>query len=251
MKFAVTFLLMILAGPFSNAQEKAASDAEDWMMLYYQNPSPEKFVSEVRSLLEGEQIADPSGHPPMVGFLSQVMAKNPAQIQGWMEELSDLGETGRQVLLSAAWFSHTQESRDYFKSEKLESYLEKKAPKILEMTVESPATLDMLWGSFFATGEEAPVRRVVSSLGLSKYAGALDEFQDSEKGAEDQRKAYLDVTFQAAQWSLESLCRQNPLVLKHCETILADKNLPKDQQLWLGVILSKVKPKQYQIEIGE
>lgn len=117
------------------------------------------------------------------------------------------------------------------------------------MEVNNPATLDMLWGYFLATGDEKPIRRIVSALDLSKHAGALDKFKTSEKTDQNRKEAYLDVTFQAARWSLESNSRQHPQVLKYCESILGDPNLPKNQSLWLGVVLSKVKPDQYSIEI--
>jgi hypothetical protein len=179
------------------------------------------------------------------------MAANPKRIQEWIDEASDLDEKQRDALLVAAWYSDTKEARDLFQKQNLDAYLKQKAPDILEIDVNNPSTLDMLWGYFMATGDSAPIRRIVSALSLSKYSGALDRFKTSEKTDKDKKDAYLDATFQAAQWSLESNCKTHPRVLEHCEEIFSDKATPKDQSLWLGVILSKVKPEKYSVEIGK
>jgi len=110
------------------------------------------------------------------------------------------------------------------------------------MEVNNYATLDMLWSYFFATGEEKSIRRLISALELSKYSGAVEKFENSEKAEKDVKEAYFDAAFQAALWSLESNCRQHPLVLKYCETIFKEQELSKEERLWLGVLLSKLKP---------
>ena len=223
----------------------------DWMMFYYKNPAPEQLVAEVRAMTKAGALKDPNAQPPTVAFLSRVMAKNPTKINKWLEELGDLEKNERSVVFAAAWYSDTDEARAFFKKKGLQDYLDQEAPAILEMEVKDPSTLDMLWGYFMATGDEAPIRRIISAFALSKHAGAVERFKDSAKTEEDRKAAYFDATFQSAQWSLESNCRQHPLVLKHAEAIFADPKLPKDQSLWLGVVLSKVKPEKYHVKIGE
>ena len=56
---------------------------------------------------------------------------------------------------------------------------------MLKKEIDSPSVLDMLWGYFFATGDEAPIRRIVSALNYSKYAGAMDRYETSKKTADD------------------------------------------------------------------
>jgi hypothetical protein len=201
-------------------------------------------------MTQANALKDENAQPPVVAFLSQVMAANPKQIPQWLDEFKDLDEKQRTALWAAAWYSDTEEARAFFKEQQFEPYIENQAPKILDMEVNNPTTLDMLWGHFMATGKEESIRRIISAFGLSKHAGALERFKTSEKTEQDKKEAYLDVTFQAAQWSLESNCRQHPLVLKHCKAIFADPKLPKDQSLWLGTLLSKVKPENYSVEIG-
>ena len=179
------------------------------------------------------------------------MAQNPKNVEQWLEEFEDLDEKQRELILVAAWYSDTDAAKAYLKEKKLERWSEKESPNILDLKVDGPHKLDMLWGYFMATGEEAPIRRIVSGLQLSKYSGAAKRFKESEKTDEDRRKAWLDATFQAARWSLTANCKQHPKALEHCERIFRDEAIPKDEKPWLAVILSKVKPEQYKVEIGE
>ena len=224
---------------------------DDWMTFYYKAPSPDSFTKQVRAMADKGLLKDDNAQAPIIAFLSQVMSANPKRIPDWIDEASDLDEKQHNTLLAAAWYSDTEEARDLFKKQKRDAYLKQKAPDILKIEVNNPSTLDMLWGYFMATGDSAPIRRIVSALSLSKYSGALDRFKTSEKTEKDKKEAYLEVTFQAAQWSLESNCKTHPRVLEHCEKIFADKATPKSQSLWLGVILSKVKPENYSVEIGK
>jgi hypothetical protein len=222
----------------------------DWMTSYYKSPSPEKFVPEVRSMIRAGVLKFEHNQPPAVAFLSQVMATNPEMVPKWLEEFKDLDEKQQSIIWAAAWYSRTTEARKFFEDKSLDIYLEQPAPSILEMEVNNPAVLDMLWGYFMATGKEQPVRRIISAFDLSEYLGDVEGFRTSEKTERDKEKAYLGVTFKAAMWSLEQNCRQHPLVMQYCEGIYIDENLSQDQRLWLGVVLSKVKPEKYTLQPG-
>ncbi len=247
MKHLIIAHLSILAVQPALAEDKPGN----WMMSYYKKPNPERVVVEIRSMTQQGMLKKESAQPPIIAFLSQVMAANPKQVPKWLEEFKTLDEKQRLTLWAAAWYSDTAEAKDFFRKQQLEAYLRQPAPKILELEVNNPSTLDMLWGYFLATGEEKPIRRIISAFGLSKHTGALERYKTSEKTEQAKKEAYLDITFQAAQWSLESNCREHPLVLKHCEAIFADPKLPQDQSLWLGVVLTKVKPEKYSIKFGE
>jgi len=247
MKRLIIALLSLVAFQTALAEKPSSN----WMTFYYKNPTPDKFVEEVRSLTKAGMLKDENAQAPILAFLSQVMAANHKKIPDWLEAFSDLDKDQSRVLLAAAWYSDTDEARAYLEKHKVDDFLKSKAPKILEMDVTNPSILDMLWGYFTATGSEEPIRRIVSAFSLSKYSGAIGRYKTSEKTEQDKKEAYMEATFQAAQWSLEANGRQHALVLKHCETIFADPNLPKDQSLWLAVILSKLKPEKYGIDIDK
>jgi hypothetical protein len=222
-------------------QSVHAEQSDEWMTFYYKKPSPEEVEARIREFVVKGHLKDQNAQPPIVGFLSEVMAQNPAKVQGWLKSWENLEEESREVLLGAAWMSDTGEARAYFKTIERDEFLKEQAPKILDQEVDNPSALDMLWGCFMATGDVKPIRKIVSAFELSKYAGALKRFRDSKKTEQDKKEAYMDVTFQAAIWSLESNCRQHAKVLEHCEKIHAEADLPELQKKWLGQVLEKVK----------
>ncbi len=68
------------------------------------------------------------------------------------------------------------------------------------MPIISPQALDMLWATFFATGDERVVRRIISVLQLSK----------DNKSAE----ALIGTS---ALWSLKSNAKQHEKVMAICK----------------------------------
>lgn len=240
MRPALSILFSLLLLSTAHGEEAV----EDWMTYYYKKPTPELVVPRVRELASQGLLKDEHAHPPIIAFLSLVMAQNHTQVGTWLKELGDLKESEHDVVLAAAWYSDTEEARAHFKAIGREEFLQEKAPKILEQPLDNPSALDMLWGYFLATGDQKPIRRLVSALDLAKYTGAeqLKYDRDSE---EAQKALLLNVTFKAAVWSLESNCRQHPVVLEHCEKLFAEKDLPEVQKRWLGAILGKVKPEIY------
>lgn len=225
---------------------------QDWLLRYYQDPKPEKLVEQVRASARQGLLKDDKAGPLFVGFLSQVMAQNPKEIARWLLELHSLDEEQRSTVVTAAWYSDTEEARACFKDPALkDSAFLQKPPKILELELDRPQVLDLLWGSFMATGDVKNIRRLVESLSLCEHLGAAERFKTSAKTEEDNEKAVLELTFNSALWSLQANCGQHPKVLEYCERIYGDGTLPKDQGVWLGVVLSKVKPDTYHVEIKE
>jgi hypothetical protein len=76
---------------------------------------------------------------------------------------------------------------------------------LYSMPVDSPQVLDMLWASFFATGEDLPVKRIISVLHLEKegHGGQI-------------------LIGGAANWSLKSNAKQHPKVLGICRNEVAN-----------------------------
>src|SRR5438045_3182874 len=89
----------------TQAQDPPKESVNDWYANYYQKPAPEKFVEMVRARVAAGGFKKAKTPLPMIGFYSQIMAKNPDKIGPWLDELGDLEENDRKVLLMAAWFS--------------------------------------------------------------------------------------------------------------------------------------------------
>ena len=229
----------------------SALHADDWMMNYYLNPTPGKFIEQIEVLNEKGIFEKENAQWPLVSFVSQLMANNPEKVKNWMIFGETLGESGLATMRLAAWYSRTAEAKDYFKENNLSNFTDNPAPDILTLKVDNPTVLDMLWGYFFATGNIEPLERISTALELSKYTDAIDSYKDSEKTKEDKKNLYLGATFKSAMWSIEANCRNHPLVLDQFRSIFHHAETPKSQSLWIGVILSKVVPDEVSISIGE
>lgn len=218
----------------------------DWISKYYENPAVDDFSHKIRSLLEAEEQDKSEYNPELVGFISQVMAQNPTKVKAWLVDFERLSDTSRTTVLVAAWFSGTEQSRAYFKERGLEQYLQTKPTNLLNIKVQTPDTLDLLWGMFAASGDVAPIERIISSFELAKYKGSLNKYKYESQTEQTLQNAYMEATYQAAVWSLEERCKQQPRLLSLCEKIYSEKKLTKSEQEGLQQILKNVKPEKYQ-----
>jgi hypothetical protein len=222
-------------GPRTASSNEQDAALPDWITSYYRNPQPDYFVTGVRKMERGALSA-----PATVAFLSRVLAKNPTKIPVWMAALADLSDSDKEVLHKAIWLSGTDAGKAYLKDQGLANLLKNPAPDMLKMEIDSPAVLDMLWGHFFATGDEAPIRRIVSVLNYSKYAGALERYETSKKNPDDREQAYYDAIFRAAVSSLSTTWRQHQRVKDICDGLLKGKELNPTETQWLKVLLANL-----------
>jgi hypothetical protein len=211
-----------------------------WVDAYYRNPQPDRFVAEVRARSKSGKLSAPKAAPPMVAFLSRVMADNPEKIAVWMAALADLPESDKETLHKAIWLSRTTAGKAYLEKEGLLKYLAQPAADILKLPIESPAVLDMLWGYFFATGDEAPIRRIVSAANYYPSLGALERYKTSARTEADARQAQKEVIFRAAMWSLGSNCRQHRRVKEICDKLLEGGDLNPTERNCLKTVLANL-----------
>jgi len=245
MKQLITYITVILTALIAIAD----ADASDWINSYYKSPSPNRFIPEVRDMVKEGALKRKKSKLFIIAFLSQVMRANPDKIEGWLEEFENIDDDQKSVLYASAWYSHTEQALRFFKQRKLHKYLEQPALDILALKVDNPSVLDMLWGYYFATGEEEPIRRIITAFDYSKFAGALEKHKDSEKTKQQIDEIYWDVLFGAAMWSLDSNCRQHQAVQNICETILDSQDLSDIQNCWLQTVMHNVKYETKALEI--
>ena len=238
----IIYLLTILL--LSAAQTAFAAD---WLSHYYEHPTPERFVSEVKAMSKAGTLSNPNTASSIAVFLGRIMAANPTQIDGWLAELGDLKGGDRQTVLTAASLSETKEAQAYLVRQPDAEKYRAKPIDIRSIEPKHPAVLDMLWADFFATGDEIPIRRIVIALNYDKYSGALERFAKSDKTAQDRNDAILDAVFKAAMWSLESNTRQHPRVGEILDQIYFAEKLTQPEQVWLSAILAKAMPDNYEL----
>lgn len=227
----------------------AFADGDDWVQHYYQHPSPERVVTEVRRWSVTGALSDGRSSAPLAVFLARVMAANPGRVDAWLAAFSDLRGVDRDALMLAAGLSRTPAAEAYLRRQRGGGdYLG--AVDIRDLAPEHGTHLDMLWADFFATGDSVPVRRIVSALELERYSGGAERYGTSRKTPEDARAAELDAVFQAARWSLIANARQHPRVLDLLDRIFWRGRPSSSEKAWLAVVLAQSAPGRYELDLG-
>ena len=226
--------------------EKEPGEDHDWLTFYYKNPEPEKLVDQIKKWSEGRILSDDRARPALVGFLSQVFRQNRDKIKGWYGELSGLPPEDLQTIRLAMIFSRTSESDEIIKKEEGEEYIDRRPPKVLEMSIHQRPTFDMLWGFFYATGSEAVIQRMI-------YLFRYDEMIiDEDVNIPDGYIPLYEQLPEAAHWALVSNAQQHPVVLEKLELYYQTAgSLEPIERKGVRKVLSEVMPKKYQLKESE
>ena len=138
-------------------------DERDWLEYYYEHPTPERFVPQMKDWAADGTLDNERARPALIAFISQLIRQNPALLKEWYVALAGLSPEQMQVIHTGMLFSRTAEAdeimRDVFGKE-YESQ-KQETQKILEMPLDKETTMDMLWGYYYATGSESVIRRLV------------------------------------------------------------------------------------------
>ncbi len=176
-----TVLLFATTQVVAAAEPGPEQRLSEQMMTYYQHPEPDKFVEIVKNLVLFERIRG-SRPDQNVMFLGKIMAQNPVKVAGWMDALGfldDLAPRDAAVMHRAAWYSGTVEAKVWLKAHGHADLAQQGPPPLLDnapMAFE-PYHLDMLWEWFFATGEDAPVRRIIGCFRFAPAAPLPDSLE--------------------------------------------------------------------------
>lgn len=243
-------LLASLLIAFSSLSAHSAP-VDDWIMHYYEKPTPDRFVAEVRGLSKAGHLSDPKASQLIAVFLGRVMAANPTQVASWLVQLSDLKGGDRQTILAAAHLSDTRQAQMYLARQPEGDTYRARPVDIRHREAKTASDLDMLWADFFATGEVAPIRRIVGALNYGTNAGALDRYATSAKSETDRAAAAFDAVFKAAMWSLASNAAQHLRVRQALENMYLSSELTQQEKLWMVGILAKAMPEKYTLTPAE
>lgn len=190
----LAFCLRAFAADFKN-------DTDDsWMQHYYVRPQPGRFEAEVKKLQAAGALKSEDAMPPLASFFSRLFAAaTQEQLAAWLKVVSALPEKNRQVFLVALRWAGTPSATDALRTiaagkGRAAEYAAKLLtadvpPDLTKLTAPAPEELDMCWGAFFATGDAAYALTVIRCAALPEKPGNIN------------------ISRQAAQWSLKSLCQ--------------------------------------------
>ncbi len=186
------------------------NDFEQWCTYYYLHPQPDLTVKALLFAEKNGYFDKESARAPFLAMISQLFRQNPKLLPVWIKELTPMATVHKKLIWNALWLANTPESKEEANlfAKQFPAYdhppaqiASIPAPQPIEKMQLSADVLDMLWGSFFITGDEKYVDRIISALpGL-------------RKGEHDPNKM---MAAGAAQWSLTANAHQHQRVMKIC-----------------------------------
>ncbi|MDZ4814963.1 MAG: hypothetical protein SGI71_01700 [Verrucomicrobiota bacterium] len=158
----------------------------EWTSFYYQKPQPDLTVKMIKNMSSKGLFSNPASHPGILGFFSQLFALNGDKIKFWFGELNGLPADDRKILWLALWYANTPETKALLTSLSaqadpetrtgIEALLKNPAPALMTMDIKSPASMEILWGAFYATGDERYVLRVMTFLPFQAEQESPEKF---------------------------------------------------------------------------
>ena len=217
----------------AGAQEPFASEEAlgQWVTYYYTRPQPARVAEAIASASRMGLFREGRAAPPFFGFLAGVLGKEPAIADAVVHRLVQLPEADQPVVILGVWYSGHRDTGRLLAGLKkampaqkkpIETLLQGEAPRLTGVSLEEgPWVLDALWGNFMATGDDAPVIRIIAALPWVDVRG-------------DTAKMMVGG---AAQWSLASNAVQHARVLAICRAQL--RNQPKEVAAALTKVIAQ------------
>lgn len=210
---SIMLWLVAIAPAMADTSFKSQEDFSRWLTFYYQKPEPNRIPDAVRYMSKSGVLDNNDAIAPIFGFLSGTFRDNPDEMASWVNQLSSLKEHHFGVVILGVWYAALPESRKMVyalleKHPKLKTYfafLYTGDPMSVEQIPleEGPWVLDALWGKFMATGNSAPVERIITTLPWIDVKGDTSRL----------------LIGGAANWSLTSNAVQHKRVLDICERV--------------------------------
>ncbi|HTL71260.1 MAG TPA: hypothetical protein VL404_08230 [Candidatus Eisenbacteria bacterium] len=191
--------------PFASSDDFGA-----WMTAYYRSPEPARVGPAAVYFCDTLGGVKMTSRMAVAAFFAGIFRKDPATMRETYRLAASGSEDLKMFLSNAIWLADTPEARGLLESASRE-WTAAPLPEILGREIQappkdiltaplSPPILDMLWANFSATGDPAPVLRVIKA----------GELKENAKGGDL-------ATADSAIYSLGSNIKQHDKVREICE----------------------------------
>ncbi|RUO98161.1 hypothetical protein [Hyphomicrobium sp.] len=197
--------------PFQNVEELLK-----WINGYRKNPEPKRLPEAVKAMAAFGTPRDSDQSGVYVGFVAGVLGANPDMASDLITKMFPLPPEDQVLIVKAIAYSGLPRWRNTMtafvermpaRRVLIDKYVFGNKPTLTEISVKDDASvIDLNWGYFFATGWEAPVRRIVATLEL----------------AEEKDKVDLLTTGAMAKWTLAQNAARNEDLLVMLKKISSD-----------------------------
>ena len=155
--------------PFAKAEELLT-----WINGYRFNPEPKRLPAAIKAMQQFGITKDMDQAGVYIGFTAGVIGSNPHDAAALIASCFPLPPADQVLLIKAIAYSGLPEWRELLitfvermpaRKVLIDKYLFANKPVLADLPMgDDSTTIDINWGYYFATGSEAPVRRIVSAL---------------------------------------------------------------------------------------
>lgn len=198
---------LALAAPKSFSSE---AELVQWFTYYYRKPEPARVGDAMLEAGRRGLYREGANAPPWFGFLAGALAKSPMTASSTVKRLAALPESDQPIVVFGIWYSGLAETKALLaqagrdmpsQRQSIEQLSAMTPPRLIDLPLEQGGwVLDVLWGHFIATGDEAPILRIISAVPWSQTRG---------------NSARMSVGG-SARWSLTANAALHPRVMEIC-----------------------------------
>ncbi|HMN36626.1 MAG TPA: hypothetical protein PKD49_02795 [Hyphomicrobium sp.] len=187
MRFAAALVALALSFCFvppplqAKAKEpkpfKGSEELLTWINGYRLKPEPDRLPEAVRAMIKSSVTKDMDQAGVYIGFAAGVLGSNPDKAEALITRMFPLDPQDQVLLIKAIAYSGLADWKGIMikfvermpaRKVLIDKYLFAGKPTLENLPFEeNSAAIDINWGYYFATGAEAPVRRIVFVLAWS------------------------------------------------------------------------------------
>lgn len=158
--------------PFTKNEEVLA-----WMNRYRQTSEPKRLPEAVKAMIGTGATKDLDQAGVYIGFVAGVIGSNPDTAEQLISEMFPLDPQDQVMVIRAIAYSGLPDWKHLLgafvermpaRRVLIEKYMFANKPTLDDLPFEdNTATIDINWGYYFATGSEAPLRRIIKAMAWS------------------------------------------------------------------------------------
>lgn len=217
-----------------------------WQNYYYEGQEPDRELDGLMFFSQPYMQQKAEVLLPLMAFFSDVFTNRP-YLQKAAENLFDIADTNQrltiiQVFHNAGYMPKSFEKK--FRIDEVQYYNQLKnygLPPLPDSSATNPVVLAMLWGKFFAGGEYTIAKKIVQTLALAQYKGAMGRFGAGQKDEQAQQEAFFESLYQKNVIDLLSRLPNHSLMQGYCLYMLQRADVSALVAQELEAILAPVK----------
>lgn len=158
---------------------------QHWIKNYRAAPAPHQLTAAVKAMSRNGVFRDVDSAGIYFGFVAGVIGSNSKQAEKLLTEMFPLPPEDHLVVIRAIAWSGIPEwkalmgkliERMPARRVLVERYVYDKLPGLMALPLdENPAGIDALWGYYYATGSQVPIKRLVAALEWSTDGKDVDK----------------------------------------------------------------------------